>query len=67
MTRRDKYKQLFDDVLTDADYEKAIELRDADRISDQIMKPIIARIDEVTKQRNDPKFMAYALIMILGL
>jgi len=61
------YQQLFDAVLTDSDFEKALKLRDATRIAKQVITPRMSKINELTGQDNDAKFLAYALIQTLGI
>lgn len=61
------YKALFDAVLTDSDFEKAIELKDAKLIAEQVITPRISKFIELTGQENDPRFLAYALIHTLGI
>ena len=67
MSRRDIYAKLFDSVLSDSDFERAIELKDAKRITEQVIIPRMSLIDEITDQANNPRFMAYALIFTLEL
>jgi hypothetical protein len=62
---KNMYYRLFDSVLTDEDFERAIELDDASEIADQVIKPRLKAINELTGQRNDPIFMAFALMNIL--
>jgi len=61
------YEHLFDAVLTDSDFEKALKLRDATRIAKQVITPRMSKFNELTGQENDAKFLAYALIQTLGI
>lgn len=61
------YENLFNAALTNKDFEKARELRTANLIAHQIMEPNIVKMNKLTGQPNDPKFMAYALISVLGI
>lgn len=62
------YKRLFDMVLTDEHFELAMKLKDAKLIAEQVMtSEVMDRMSTVTGQKNDPKFMAYALINQLGI
>ncbi len=64
----EQYQRLFDMVLTDEHYELALKLKDAKLIADQVMTAeVMDRMRDVTGQKNDPKFMAFALIMTLGI
>lgn len=61
------YKQLFDAALTDSDFEKAMKLKDAKLIAEQVITPRMTKFFEVTGQQNDATFLAYALIHTLGI
>ncbi len=61
------YKRLFDIVLSDGDYEKAIKLGRVEAITKQVIQPRMAKFDKLTGQRNDSKFLAYALMNTLGI
>ena len=61
------YENLFNAALTNKDFEKARELRTAKLIAEQVIVPRIKNINGLTGQENDPKFMAYALISVLGI
>lgn len=49
------------DFLTDREIRRAIELRNARAICEEIIKPSIARINRALGQENDPMYLAYAV------
>ena len=68
MSRKEIYREIFETVLADDDFEKALAIGDdVEKLTRQVILPRIAAINAYTQQLNDPRFMAYALIMILEL
>lgn len=49
------------DFLTDREIRRAIELRNARDICEEIIKPSMARINRDLNQENDPMYIAYAV------
>lgn len=59
-----------DAILTEPEMEKAIDLYDslgamkqnfAKKCSEEIIKPVLTRINKTTNQRNDPMYLAYCV------
>ena len=55
------------DFLTDREIRRALELRDARRICEEIIKPSIARINRALGQENDPMYLAYVVEYAISL
>lgn len=49
------------DFLTDSEIRRAMELKQARAICEEIIKPALARINRALGQENDPIYIAYAV------
>lgn len=54
------------DFLTPEQIRECAKLRTADKICEQITKPNIEAINAKLGQKNDPKFLAYAVEYVLS-
>jgi hypothetical protein len=54
------------DFLTEAEIRKAIKLKTAKPICEQIIKPNLERINKALGQENDAMYLAYAVEYAMG-
>ena len=53
------------ELFTEEELQKAFRLSDVNKIEAQIVKPAIARINQITGQENDSKYWAYCLVYMI--
>lgn len=55
------------DMLTDEQVQQCIALYpNRERIRDEVVKPNMAEIDRKLGQENDPDYLSYAIMYVLG-
>jgi len=54
------------DFLTDKQIARAMELREAKKICEEIIRPNLAAINRKLGQENDPMYLAYAAEYIIS-
>lgn len=59
-------KVTIDQFLTEKEIKKAMKLRTAKLIADQIITPNLERINAALGQENDPMFLGYAVEYVIS-
>lgn len=55
------------DMLTEEQIEQCVALHPSrERIRDEVVKPNMAEIDRKLGQENDPDYLSYAIVYVIG-